>query len=80
MNINETETFDTTVGIKDKLVKHLISTLADHCDGEVDMLTHAALLYELCRELLDIEDEANFRAQLSDSVSRIITNIDNETG
>ena len=63
------------VGIKDSLVKEILSCVYEMCEGEVDFIAHIALIYKVACELVGLEDEEGFRGQLSDSAERILESL-----
>ena len=69
------QTVTDTVGVKDDLVKEVLSFVYENCKGEVDFLGHVTLMYEVACKVVGLEDEEGFREQLSDDVERIFENL-----
>ena len=69
-----------TVGVRDTLIVELLKQLSVYCEDDTSMFTHAAVLYEVARELVGVENEEDVRAQISDVTERIITKINSHGG
>ena len=68
------------VGVKDQLVKDVLTSIAQNCEGEVDFMSHVTLVYEVACSIVGVADEADFRTQLYPEAARILDSMEKDDG
>ena len=61
-----------TVVIRYTLIVELLKQLSKYCEDDASVVAHAAVLYEVAREMVGVENEEDVRAQLSDATERLV--------